>query len=107
MNFCEAILILKMEEDTQHFWCIMLYYFKKSKNATQTQKKICAVCGEGAVTDRTCQKWFETFRATNDAWPNNSLLWGCLVEDVEQHPGLYPLNTNSGRQPTFSNYPNQ
>ena len=22
-----------------------------------------AVCGEGAVTDRTCQKWFVKFRA--------------------------------------------
>ena len=42
----------------------MLYYFKKGKNATETQKKkICAVYGEGAVTDRTCQKWFEKFRA--------------------------------------------
>ena len=36
----------------------MLYYFKKGKIATETQKKICAVYGEGegAVTDRTCQK---------------------------------------------------
>ena len=24
---------------------------------------ICAVYGEGAVTDRTCQKWFAKFRA--------------------------------------------
>ena len=29
----------------------MLYYFKKGKNATEIQKKICAVYGEGAVTD--------------------------------------------------------
>ena len=27
------------------------------------QEKICAVYGEGAVTDRTCQKWFVKFRA--------------------------------------------
>ena len=47
----------------QHFWHIMLYYFKKDKNATETHKKICAVYGEGAVTDRTCQKWFAKFRA--------------------------------------------
>ena len=26
-------------------------------------KKICVVCGEGAVTDRTCQKWFAKFCA--------------------------------------------
>ena len=37
-NFCVAILILNMEENTQHFWHIMLSYFKKSKNATETQK---------------------------------------------------------------------
>ena len=56
MNFCAAILILKMEEDMQYFQRIMLYYFKKSKNATETQKKIYAVYGEGAVTDQLCQK---------------------------------------------------
>ena len=48
-----------MEENKQHFWHIMLYYFKKGKN---THKKLCVVC-EGAVTDQTCQKWFVKFRA--------------------------------------------
>ena len=52
-----------MEENTQHFLAIMLYYFKKVKNATETRKKICSVCGGAAVTDRTCQKWFVKFRA--------------------------------------------
>ena len=47
----------------QHFRHITLYYFKKGKNATEMQKKICAVYGEGAVTDRTCQKWFAKFSA--------------------------------------------
>ena len=28
-----------MEENIQHFGHIILYYFKKSKNATETQKK--------------------------------------------------------------------
>ena len=52
MNFCAAILILNMEEHKQCFQHIILYYFKKGKNTTETQKKnICAVCGEGAVTD--------------------------------------------------------
>ena len=65
MNFCAAIVILKTEEN-MHFQHIMLYYFKKGKNVTemQTKKKICAVCGEGAVTDRTCQKWFAKFLGT-------------------------------------------
>ena len=32
----------------------MLYYFEKGKNATEMQKKICAVYGEGTMTDGTC-----------------------------------------------------
>ena len=55
-----------MEEDMQHFWHIMLYFFKKGKNATETQKKICAVYGEGAVTDRTCEKLSAKFLGTTD-----------------------------------------
>ena len=41
----------------------MLYYFKKGKNTAETQRKICAVYGEGAVTDQMCQKWFAKFCA--------------------------------------------
>ena len=48
------------------FWHIILYYFKKHKNATEMQKKICAVYGEGAVTDGMCQKWFAKFLGTTD-----------------------------------------
>ncbi len=36
----------------------MLYYFKKGKNATKTQKEIHVVYGEGPVTDQMCEKWF-------------------------------------------------
>ena len=66
MNFCAAIVIMKKEEDTHHFQHIMLCYFKKGKNAVEMQKQICAVYGEGAVTDRTCQKWFVKFLGTID-----------------------------------------
>ena len=55
-----------MKADTQHFWCIMLYCFKKGKNATATQEKICAVYGEGAVTDHMCRKCFVKFPGTID-----------------------------------------
>ena len=51
MNFCVPVLLLKMEENTQHFQHVMLYYFKKGKNTAETHKKIRAVYGEGAVTD--------------------------------------------------------
>jgi len=43
------------------FRCIMLFYFRKGKNATQ--KNICAVYGEDAVSERMCQKWFAKFRS--------------------------------------------
>ena len=45
-----------MEENKQHFQHIMLYYFKKGKNAIEMQKekKVCAVHGKGAVTDQVC-----------------------------------------------------
>ena len=67
VNFCAAILTLKMEENTQHFWHINVYYFKKGKNATETQKKICAGYTEDAVmTDQTCQKWFAKFLDITD-----------------------------------------
>ena len=42
-----------------------IYYFKKGKNTTETQKKICVVYGKGAVTDWMCQKWFANFCAGN------------------------------------------
>ena len=54
-----------MGEDIQYFWHIMLYYFKKGKNATET-KKICAAYGEGSMTDWMCQKWFAKFLGTFD-----------------------------------------
>ena len=43
----------------------MLYYFKKGKKTTEMKKKekICAVYGENAVADQTCQKWFVKFCA--------------------------------------------
>ena len=44
----------------QHFRCIMLY-FKTGKNKTETQKKICAVYGEGALTDRTIKSGLRSF----------------------------------------------
>ena len=52
-----------MEEVKQHFWHIMLYDFMKGKKSSWNGKKKCVVYGEGAVTDRTCQKWFVKFCA--------------------------------------------
>ena len=65
-EFCAAISIFKLEDDTPHFQYIMLCYFKKHKNATEMQEKICILYEEGAVTDRMCQKLFAKFPGTID-----------------------------------------
>ena len=62
-QFCVVILILKLEGKKQHFWHIMLYYFKKAKNIAEMQKEICTMYGEVAMTDQTCQKWVVKFCA--------------------------------------------
>ena len=63
MNFCVTILILKMEENTQHFQHVTLYCFKKGRRATETHGRVYVVCGEGALSEQMCQKWFAKFRA--------------------------------------------
>ena len=94
VNSCAANLILKMEENMQHFRHIVLYYFKKVKKASEMQQKICAVCG-GAVT-LTCQSSLWSFLVLLTFWPNNSLLWGCLLhwKRFSSSPGLYPLTSS-------------
>ena len=47
----------------QHFQHIMLCYLKKGKNTAETQTRICAVYGEGAVVNRVCPKWFLKYHA--------------------------------------------
>ena len=65
MNFCVAILILKME--AKHFLHIMLIISRKVKTI-EMHKKICAVYGEGAVSDQTCRKWFGKFMLEISHW---------------------------------------
>jgi len=36
------------EENKVHFRHLMLFFYRKGKNATQAANKICAVYGEGA-----------------------------------------------------------
>ena len=50
-----AILILKVEEESNIFGILCFIISRKVKTQLKCNK-ICAVYGEGAVTDRTCQK---------------------------------------------------
>ncbi|XP_076247803.1 histone-lysine N-methyltransferase SETMAR [Calliopsis andreniformis] len=52
-----------MEEQTVHFRHILLFYFRKWKNARQTRPKLRKVYGDNALQERQCQRWFKKFRA--------------------------------------------
>lgn len=52
-----------MEIPDGHFRHILLFYFRKGKNAVQARKKLCAVYGEECLTERQCQRWFARFRS--------------------------------------------
>ena len=58
MNFCVAILIVKMEENTHIFGILCFIISRQVKTQQKCKKKKSAVYGEGAVTDGKCQKWF-------------------------------------------------
>ena len=53
-----------MEENKVQFRHLMLFFYRKDKNATQVANKICTVHGE-AVAERTVRKWFARFKADN------------------------------------------
>ncbi|GFV64583.1 histone-lysine N-methyltransferase SETMAR [Trichonephila clavipes] len=52
-----------MENQKEHFRHILLFYFRKGKNASQAHKKLCAVYGDEALRERQCQNWFAKFRS--------------------------------------------
>ena len=90
----------------QHFLHIMLYYFKKGQTSTEMQKtkKICAVCGEGAVTDRKCQKWFVKCCARDFSLDDAPQSVRPVEDDCNQ---IETVTLYCGRQLTYSKYPNQ
>ena len=65
VTFCAAILILQIKKINNVFGVLCFITSRKVKT-TEMQKKICAVYGEGAVTDQICQKWFVKFLGTID-----------------------------------------
>ena len=46
----------------------MLYYFKEGKNATETQKKICAVYGEGVWLIKCVKSGLQSFVFEISRW---------------------------------------
>jgi len=54
-----------MEDQTVHFRHVLLFYFRKGRNARQACEKLRAVYGNNALQERQCQRWFTRFRAGN------------------------------------------
>ena len=82
-----------MEENRQHFGILCFIISRKVKNATEMQKKKdCAVCGEGAVTHQTCQKWFAKFHAADFQLGNALSLGGPVEVDRNQIKTLIENN---------------
>ena len=63
VNFYVAILILRVEENMQHFQHIMLYYFKQGKNANWNAKKDLCCVRRRFCDWSNLSKWFVKFRA--------------------------------------------
>ena len=82
-----------MEENMQHFWHTTLYCFKKGKNTTEIQKKICAEYGESSVTDHLCQKWIAKFHAGDFSLDNSPWLGGQGEVDSDQIETLRTINS--------------
>ena len=104
-KFCVTILVLKIEEKKQHFQHIMLYYLKKGKNTTETPKKICAIYGEGTVTEKMCLKWFVKFSAEDTLddvpWSSRPVEIDSQIETLIENNRLIPCK----RLLTHSKYP--
>ncbi|EFN73368.1 Histone-lysine N-methyltransferase SETMAR, partial [Camponotus floridanus] len=54
---------LRMEGQTVHFRHILLFYFRKGKNARQAYEKLRKVYSDDALQERQCQNCFKKFRA--------------------------------------------
>ena len=80
-----------MGENKQHFWHTTFIISRKVKTQLNC-KKICVVCGEGAVADQTCQKWFTQFRTGDISLDNASQLSRPVEVDSDQIETLIENN---------------
>ena len=54
-----------MDNQSEHYRHILLFYFRKRKKVVQAWKKLCDVYGEDCFIQHQCQCWFAHFRFGN------------------------------------------
>jgi len=91
------ILKVKWKKIRGIFDILMLFYFRKGKNAAQTAKKICIVYGDSAVAESTVRKWFTRFRNDNFDLENRERSSRLAVIDDDQ---ILTLIENNPRHTT-------
>ena len=103
MSFCAAILILKVEEKQEHFLHYLPYYFKKDKNATEMQKKICME----KVLWLIKQKWFGKFHAGDSSLEIYPFTVGVEVDCNQIEALIEAILCHKGESQYSQKYPNQ
>ena len=95
-------------EEKNIFGILCFIISRKVKTQLKRKKKVCAVYGEGAVTDRACQKWFVKVCA-GDFSLDNAPRSGRPVEvDIDQIETLFENNQHyTTWEMTYSKHPNQ
>ena len=57
---------LKMTDRKLIIRACLLYEFKLGTSASSASHKLCTAFGEGEVSERTAQNWFQKFRSGNE-----------------------------------------
>ena len=81
-----------MEKTCNIFGMLCFIISRKVKMQLKHTKKICAVCREAAVTDRTRRKWFAKFHAGGFSLDDAPLSWRPVEVDKNQTKTLIENN---------------
>ena len=73
-----------MEIPEGYFRYILLFYFRKGKNAAQAHRKLCSVYDDEGLSERQCQNWFARFRSGNFDVKDESRPGRLIVERVDE-----------------------
>ncbi|EFN64998.1 Histone-lysine N-methyltransferase SETMAR, partial [Camponotus floridanus] len=76
----------------EHFRNILLFYFRKGKNAAQAAKKLRDVYGEETLKERQCRNWFDKFRSEDFSLKDEQRSGRPMNADDEQIKAIIELD---------------